>query len=49
MAFDATSLYPSAMMQIESFPDLTSAFVVDSTFDIKSVPFYMINCDVYLP
>lgn len=25
MAFDATSLYPSAMKQAESFPDMQSA------------------------
>lgn len=48
MAFDATSLYPSAMLQAESFPDLTSAYLIGSDFDFEAEHF-IIKCDVFLP
>lgn len=51
MAFDATSLYPSAMKRIKSFPDLTSAESINAGFDINNNSFkhFIINCDIFLP
>ena len=42
MAFDATSLYPSAMTMIEEFPDISSAYVItddeisDNKIDVEN-------------
>lgn len=50
MAFDATSLYPSAMYQAESFPDLETVEIIDvAVFDIEKYKHYIIKCDIYLP
>jgi hypothetical protein len=49
MAFDATSLYPSAMFEAESFPDLLSARIVDERFNIETAKHFILTCDVYLP
>ncbi len=48
MAFDGTSLYPSAMKEADSFPDLTSAYLVQNDFDFDAEHF-IIKCDVFLP
>ena len=50
MAFDATSLYPSAMAKFDSYPDLNTAEHIDVTnFDFDCGRHYIIECDVYLP
>ena len=49
MAFDATSLYPSAMKLIKTFPDLRTARHIKGDFDINTNRHYVIHCDVFLP
>lgn len=51
MVFDATSLYPSAMVSIKSFPSLDGSVVLKSDFDINDDTYkhYIIKCDVFLP
>ena len=48
MAFDATSLYPSAMVQRNDYPDLDTVqhFKLE---DIKTYRHYILNCDIHLP
>ena len=50
--FDATSLYPSAMVMDVTFPDIRSMISIqnESIDEVnKKYKHYIINCDVYIP
>lgn len=50
-AFDATSLYPSAMKTLESLPDLESyEMLINPTFnEVYKYKHFVIKCDIHIP